>query len=352
MYIVITIIFIIIVFFILVKLRGGNSRVNYLKSKAKEGDLYQQIALAKYYIYPEKNVEKNYQEAQFWLEKAILQESGEAAQLLGEIYCKSENPDYEKAMQLFQKAIEDNVPQSHIISCFTGLINHHFPQDTNKNKFNKFLQVLEIKAKENVCFAQFFLGEMYNKGMGVPINLEKAVDFYEKAASQDDLQARYELYRIYYYNTESKFYDLQKAFTHLVIAARGRCQTAYNLMIDITDKSPLIMYHPEIDKALNILLNTLLNLDKNENDADLKVYIGYMYANGCGVEENPEESFLWFKKAALQGNKDAQIIVGKNYEHGYGVKKDLEKAFEWYMKADVNSYAARRLASVINENRK
>lgn len=351
MYIAITIILILIVFFIFVRLGGKDNKVDFLKSKAQTGEVYYQIELAKQYMNSENNEEENYKEAQFWLDKAISQGSGKAANLLAQIYSKSTNPDYVKALGLFDQSIKYNVPQQNIISYLNWLVNYSLLKEPSKTKFNQFLQALEMKSKANICFAQFFLAEMYINGMGLPVNMEKAVYFYEQAANQGDLEAHYNLYYIYY-DSDSEMHNVEKAFTHLVIAAKGSLQPAYNLLSSFAEKSDLLAYNSGIDTELKILLNVLLNFVENEDKNILKVFIGLMYANGSGTEEDPAKAFSWYEKAALQGHLEAKYMVGSCYEKGFGVKKDLEKALEWYKKASGYLYADQGAYNIINANRK
>ena len=58
--------------------------------------------------------------------------------------------------------------------------------------------------------------------------------------------------------------------------------------------------------------------------------VGNNYFNGVGVEENTDEAFKWFFKAAEQGQPNAQFEIGQLYEYG---GHDIETAREWYRKA-------------------
>lgn len=94
-------------------------------------------------------------------------------------------------------------------------------------------------------------------------------------------------------------------------------------------------------------------------------FVGQMYASGTGVEKDLDESLVWLKKAADQGDAEALYHIGRvlavrgdlsgamswyqksanlgysramcrlaaNYELGRGVEKDNEKAFEYFEKA-------------------
>ena len=66
---------------------------------------------------------------------------------------------------------------------------------------------------------------------------------------------------------------------------------------------------------------------------DAQFSLGYMYHLGEGVEKNETESFKWYRKAAEQGIAGAQYVVAECYETGSGVEKNETEAFKWYRKA-------------------
>lgn len=68
-------------------------------------------------------------------------------------------------------------------------------------------------------------------------------------------------------------------------------------------------------------------------DAAVQADIGLFYEEGRGVEQNSEEAFKWFEKAAVQGNASAQNNLGILYQIGRGTEKDPKKAVFWYERA-------------------
>jgi len=61
--------------------------------------------------------------------------------------------------------------------------------------------------------------------------------------------------------------------------------------------------------------------------------LGYMYANGEGVEQDYAKAIEWYTKAADSGNTTAMYNIGYMYMYGEGVEQDGTKAIEWYTKA-------------------
>jgi TPR repeat protein len=55
-----------------------------------------------------------------------------------------------------------------------------------------------------------------------------------------------------------------------------------------------------------------------------------MYARGWGTAQRYGEAFLWFEKAAQQGDPDGERNLGWLYDQGYGVPRDYKVAAKWY----------------------
>ena len=62
-------------------------------------------------------------------------------------------------------------------------------------------------------------------------------------------------------------------------------------------------------------------------------YLGYMYYEGKGVEQDYLKAFEWYEKSVKQGYADAQYNLAVMYANGHGVEQDNNKAFEWYLKS-------------------
>ena len=68
-------------------------------------------------------------------------------------------------------------------------------------------------------------------------------------------------------------------------------------------------------------------------DARAQFNIGYMYANGWGVQRDLAGSVNWYRKAAEQGLEIAQHHLGIAYINGDGIERDDAKAAKWFKRA-------------------
>jgi hypothetical protein len=70
-----------------------------------------------------------------------------------------------------------------------------------------------------------------------------------------------------------------------------------------------------------------------KEDATAQFYLGTLYAEGNGVEQNDATAFMWFQRAANQGHAAAQYNVGASYASGSGVEKSDADAAKWFQRA-------------------
>ena len=70
-----------------------------------------------------------------------------------------------------------------------------------------------------------------------------------------------------------------------------------------------------------------------QGDAKAQSALGFMYANGYGVQQDDAEAVKWYRKAADQGYPRAQSALGFMYDRGRGVPQDDGEAVKWYRKA-------------------
>lgn len=190
----------------------------------------------------------------------------------------------------------------------------------------------EIAASNGYAPAQCNLGLCYDTGKGVLQNENEAAKWYRKAAEQGNGTAQYNL-GLCYKNGDGVKQSYSEAIKwFLKSSASGYKDAKDNLQKmsnDILFKEALNLYEGKAyDKAL-----LLYEIAANKGDASSMCNIGYLYANGYGVNKNVIEATKWYRKAAEQGNRRAQINLAYNYENGVGVNQDVSEAFKWYKEA-------------------
>lgn len=81
-------------------------------------------------------------------------------------------------------------------------------------------------------------------------------------------------------------------------------------------------------------------------EAHCQNFLGFLYAEGLGVRQDPARAVHFFRLAATQGLAAAQSNLARAFELGMGVHRDPAKAALWYAKAAAqrNAEAENRLA--------
>ena len=249
-------------------------------------------------------VEEDMSRVKQLLEKALELGSGNAAYRLGWMYERgflSEEPDYVKAMEYYEKAAElDNVDGYYekaagMGSCF-ALVELSFLYENGngvERSYEKAFELCEKAAQEGYPYAMFRVGLYLEKAVLGEAKPEEAFAWYTKAAMADENEG---------------------------IFALGRC---YKQGIGTEE---------DWDKALE-----WFGKGAEKNESRCLTELGLAYENGNGVEENPQKAVEYMTRAAEQDYGYAQFKMGDYYFFGCGpCLEDNKKAVEWYEKAVAN----------------
>lgn len=173
----------------------------------------------------------------------------------------------------------------------------------NKNYTTAFNLFKSLAEQGNVK-AQFYLGQMYEKGEGVRFDYNQVVKWYTLAAEQGDAKAQ---------STLGKMYKEGKGVKQ--------------------DYQQVVKWY---------------SLAAEQGDVDAQYNLGSMYIFGEGVNSDVHQGLKWYSLAAEQGNPDAQSFLGETYY----VKGDYDQAVIWYTKAaQKRSKAAFNLANMYFEGK-
>jgi len=67
--------------------------------------------------------------------------------------------------------------------------------------------------------------------------------------------------------------------------------------------------------------------------AEAQYNLGWLYANGNGMNVDLKQATDWWLAAASQGHADAQFAIGLALTTGEGLDKDLPEAIRWFVQA-------------------
>jgi TPR repeat protein len=165
--------------------------------------------------------------------------------------------------------------------------------------------------------AQYDIGAMFQNGRGVATSRGSAIEWYRKAAAQNNQKAISRLNLIQ--SNELRFNKT------LALAGGGDMESQYDLGnmymegvgVD-TDKAKAIGWY---GKAAA----------QGYEKAQYK--LGLIYYEESAPENDLSLAFSFFKEAAEKGYPAAQFYLGKMYASGQGVKRNYATALQWYSKA-------------------
>jgi TPR repeat protein len=145
---------------------------------------------------------------------------------------------------------------------------------------------LELRSNNGDLDAQLELASMYQVESSEIYSIDSAINWYQRAASQQSAEAYYKLAEFYY-------------------LGRG---------VDIDPSQAL----------------TFWRLAAESGQALAQTRLGGLYQQGEMVEQSYSKALQWYQLAAQQGEVSAQRNLGVMYEFGTAGEPDFDNAIKWY----------------------
>src|SRR5215217_923576 len=199
---------------------------------------------------------------------------------------------------------------------------------------------LRLEKNNNDAAAMTLLGEIYNQGLGIPVDPKKASEWYRLAAQRGDSHALAALGlmaldgRGMARNTAQGKAWLEEA------AARGNALASHNLALLLLTSET----NTDLQKAIELL--------KRASDAeipDAQHALGVLYLKGRGVERNAAEAARLFERAAKNGSSVGEVEYAILLFNGDGVPASESQAARYFRRAAAkgSAIAQNRLARLL-----
>ena len=185
----------------------------------------------------------------------------------------------------------------------------------------------EREAGRNNELALYLLGVLYEGGISVLQDTDKALRFYQKAAMKNHQDAMINLHA-YYSNHGS---DAAANYWLRKIAEQGLAEAQNNLGNCLYKGSSCTVDKVEAVKWLKKAAE--------QGHAEAQNNLAYCLVKGIGCAENKTEAFQWYKKAAEHGYAIAQYNLAYCLVKGIGCAENKAEAFQWYKKAAEQGHA-------------
>jgi hypothetical protein len=193
------------------------------------------------------------------------------------------------------------------------------------NDFNSAFVQYRKAADQGYALAEYNLGVLYEKALGVAKDDVQAVALYRKAAEQGFVLAQFNLGNIYR-TGQGVPQDYAEALKWLLKAAeQGNAPAMGNLGVMYANGQGV---PPDYAVAASWWLKAA-----NQGDALSQMHLGSAYYSGQGVPQNYSEAVKWLRLSADHGVAMAQYILGVLYEGGVGIAEDDAEAIAWFRKA-------------------
>ncbi len=209
--------------------------VEYLIAAAQKQHQYAKYTLGKLFLRGEE-VPKNVDYALRWLEESVNEDNPNAEYLLGKTYLKGE--DVEQDLPRAEALLKRSAEQGNCCAKFTlgkamldGILPLDIPEAT---------KLLTESADAGFAPAQYLMGKLLSQGDLIPQDLQRAIDYLERAAGQSNPFAAYMAGKLLL--TEESIKDVLRAIRNLEIAAEsGNDFAEYQL-------GKLYLYGRDIDR--------------------------------------------------------------------------------------------------------
>jgi len=194
-----------------------------------------------------------------------------------------------------------------------------------KSDYQTAYREFKDAAVQGDAGAQFNLGLMYEKGMGIAKDEAEAVKWYRKAAEQGYTGAQNNLGYMYEEGRGVAKDEAEAVKWYRKAAEQGNAGAQVNLGLSYLNGMGVAKDDVEAVKWYRKAAE--------QGIPGAQYNMGRAYLEGRGVAKDEAEGVKWFRKVAEQGFASAQFNLGVAYEEGRGIAKDEAEAVKWYRKA-------------------
>jgi TPR repeat protein len=219
-----------------------------------------------------------------------------AMQVLADLYFRGVggDRDVDAAFSWLEKAYEAGDPNAGTMLVTQFLITGG--PNADRRDYKRAREISEKRAADGDSLAMVDLGYLTEHGLGGPIDKQKAFSLYERAANLGNLQGMRNM-GICYLSGIGVAVDTAKGVDWLRQAADDYPDAAFFLATHFRDGTD-------------------------------------------GVQKDPLQAALYFRKAAMKNNAQSQFALAGLYEQGLGVPRDLTQAYVFYGLAKANGMPA------------
>lgn len=306
------------------KPRGQLTIIQKLEKASDENNVASQIELANRYQNGE-GVAQDYKKAMHYIKLAAKNGDTRAMVRYGVFLQEGiglDSPDYEKAADMFEEAIEKDEDENAMYYYSILLLEG---KGIDKD-IKKGIEYLKKAADKEQTDAENKYGMMLEFGSeGVKKNIDQAIKYYKNSSEHGNEIGMFNYADIL---EKGKYVDKNEkeaARLFRLSYKRGYAPAICRYGEMLLDGRGV---KQDVDEARRLILLAI-----NNKYPSAYVSLGQMYLTGVGFDKNEKEATRLFKMAADAGSVRGMIQYGVSLEEGIGCRKDVVKALDFYKKA-------------------
>lgn len=170
--------------------------------------------------------------------------------------------------------------------------------------------------------AQLNIGVLHEKGLGVPKNAEKAMEWFRRAADSGESAAFYNI-GVLHRDGRGVPQDLEEAAKWFRESAEhGSAHGRFQLGLATLGGRGIPQ---NVDDGIELIRKAA-----DDGNPSAAFELGRMRRIGQHLEQDIGEAVRWFETAAASGSEDAAYELGTIYAEGDGVDVDPVRAYAWF----------------------
>lgn len=180
--------------------------------------------------------------------------------------------------------------------------------------------LLETEASGNPL-VQYNLGVLYEEGLGLDRDIQRAIVYYRRAAENGfaPAQLRYAQFLLHGENIPADRVAAEQWY--IAAAEQGNAIAQYSLAVMLLDRKDDSVAH---ERGLSWLL---LAAEKGNEEAQYTLGINYFH--GGGLAQDYAKAGLYLSSSAEAGRADAQYYLAILNLEGWGRSADPAEAWKW-----------------------
>ncbi len=299
--------------------KDKKTAMRYFLIAAEKGVVQAQKIVSQEYLWGD-SLEKDYEKARVWMEKAALKGDPDAQVSLGRYYVSDFGfDDDQKAFDWFMKAAEQGYAEAERIVGLSYINDFCVARDESACNMwlSKAVEHGDVEAKMS-------LGINYIDGVGGNKRIYDGLRLLEEAATEGFHKAQIRLATLYYKGIEGLSPDYSKAKQLAEMALDGKDADGYYLLAQIIKNG-----FGDVSQAKTLYLQAI-SLGNNAAKLELsKIYI---------EEKSNYESAVAMLKELISNSPEAKYYYAYCLENGFGCIKDKSAAKKYYAESASKGY--------------